>query len=412
MTSDNPASPSKRRPHDDDRETGLEERLANHFRANVPDTLEGALDRWAVEARKPIPMAAGFHDRAVQRSSWWARPRTWTTAVAASLSVIVVVATVANATGLVEWGHFFRHGFGTERIADEDLGTDLNLTQQVDGFTVAIGRVYADPFSVAMAVRVTPPEGLPPGSVDLRQATLYDQNGQFLEGPGVQDGGDANTMVRTFYNAAIPTGATSVRYRYEIDDLRYMVQPTVENGEIVPIEEVVPGTPCQREPPYPGQPAEQPSDATLCYLIASRPLVFDFEVPLGPGLSVVPGEHAGPDGATIDVTRLSAGRIGASLDIAGVGPFASVTIESAGQSFPLTTYGLACPYDATTRFNYTTDQPVPLDAGPWTVTIAADPAQQPDQLGRSGELGACPRLDVTGDWTIAVDPATGVVHWQ
>ena len=414
MTSDKLRIPTNARPDEDARVPGLEERLLAHFRAEVPATIETALDRWAIEAqtRGSASRLVGPHglDGRDRRPGQWSRRATWATAIAASLSVVVILATVATAAGLVEWGHYFQRGFGTGRIADEDLGTDLNLTQQVDGFTVTIGRVYADPYSVAMTVRITPPAGLPAGSVNLRAATLYDQDGQFLGGPGVQGGTDDDTMVRTFYNNAIPAGATTVRYRYEITDLRYMVQPTVENDRVVPIEDVVPGTPCQREPPYRGQPAGQSPNEDFCYLIASQPLVFDFEVPLGPGVSVVPGEQTSHDGTIIDVTRLSAGRIGASLDVAGVGPFASVTIETGGQSYPLTTYGLACPYDATTRFNYTTDQPIPLNAGPWTVTVSADPSQQPEQLGRSGELRACPRLDVGGDWAFTVDPVMGAVE--
>lgn len=408
MISDNARSSSGPL-HDDVRHPELEDRLATLFQSEPPLALREALDRWVADARRTSEPAPALARPILLPPQGHRRLANWATAAAASLSIVVVLATVASATGLIEWGRYFQDGFGTERIAEEDLGTDLNLTEQVDGFTVTIGRVYADPYSVAMTIRVTPPEGLPQGSIDLRKATLYDETGQFLGGPGAQSGDEDNVLVRTFFNNPIPAGRTTVNYRYEIDDLRYFVQPVVEDGRVVPAEEVVAGTPCQREPPYRGEPSGQPQDDTSCYLIASQPLSFQFEVPLGPGLSVVPGKLIASNGTVATITQLSAGHIGASVDIEGVGPFASVSIETGGQMFPLATYGFACPYDATTRFNYTTDQPIPLDAGLWTVVISADPSQQPEQLGRSGELGPCPRLDVTGEWTFTVDPATGSV---
>ena len=307
-------------------------------------------------------------------------------------------------------GGYFRNGFGTERIADENLGTDLNLTQMVDGFTVTIGRVYADPYSIAMAVRITPPDGLPAGNVDLRQATLSDEAGQFLGGPGAQGGDEGDTRIWTFYNNALHPGSTSVRYRYEITDLRYSVGPRIEDGEAVPIHEVVPGVPCQREPPYRGQPADQPTDETRCYLIASAALVFDFEIPMGPGVSVVPGPQTASNGTVANITQVSAGRIGASVDIEGVGPFASVSIETGGQTLPLGTHGYACPYDATTRFNYTTDQQIPLDVGPWTIRISAGAGQIPANAGDYPPGGGpCNLFTLEGQWAFTVDPTTRAV---
>lgn len=253
MISDNARSSSGTR-HDDVRHPELEDRLAALYRSEPPPALREALDGWLADAQRTSGSAPALATPILLRPHRRRRLANWATAAAAALSIVVVLATVASATGLIEWGHYFRDGLGTERIAEEDMGTDLNLTQQVDGFAVTIGRVYADPYSVAMTIRVTPPEGLPPGSIDLRKATLYDQEGQFLSGPGVQSGGD-DTVVRTFYNNTIPAGSTSIRYRYQIDDLRYMVQPSVENDQIVPIDEVVPGVPCQREPPYRGQPS-------------------------------------------------------------------------------------------------------------------------------------------------------------
>ena len=406
MTSANPSSPDHR-PEDRRPAADLEERLTAYFHIDVPAALEGSLDRWPMEARAPVPMPPAVSGRPSRLGHRLARTRTWLTTAAAALAVFVVLATVAGAMGLVEWGHFFRNGFGTERIADEDLGTDLNLTQTVDGFTVTIGRVYADPFSVAMAVRITPPGGLPTGNVDLRQATLYDEAGRFLGGPGVQGAGE--TAIRTFYNNPLPAGATSVRYRYEITDLRYAVRPVVKDDQVVPIDEIVPGVPCQREPPYPGQPVDQPTDDTLCYLIASRPLSFTFEVPLGPGISLSPGPQTASNGTVANVSQVSAGRIGASVEIEGVGPFANVSVETGGQQYPLTTFGYACPYDGSSRFTYFTNLPIPLDTGTWTVRISASPGQIPANAGDYlPGRGQCNLIAPVGEWTFSVDPTITV----
>ena len=300
-------------------------------------------------------------------------------------------------------------GLGTERITEEDLGTDLNLTQQVDGFTVTIGQVYADPYSVAMTVRVTPPDGLPAGNTQIHQWNLYDESGAFLRTPGAQLGAADGTQILTFYNNQLPPGETVARYRYEITDLRYMAPPTVVNGEEIPIQEIAPGVPCQREPAHRGQPSGQAVDETRCYLIASQPLDFEFEVPIGPGVSVTPGEQIATNGSVANVTQVTGGRIGASVDVEGIGPFASVSVETNGQTFPLATYGYACPYDASTRFNYITDQPIPFDTGPWTIRISADPAQVPANAGDYPPGGGpCGQIEPQGEWSFAIDPATDV----
>lgn len=386
----------------------LEAQLERLYAHEPPAHLVLSVDHWASGLKRgavSIPAEPARMGRRINR-----RSASWLSAIAASLSVLAVIATVATAAGLIEWGDYFQGGFGTERIAEEDLGTDLNLTQQVDGFTVTIGRVYADPYSVAMTVQVTPPDGLPAGDIDLRQSDLYDEAGDFLGGPGAQGPLVNHTMVRTFYNNPLPPGKTVVRYRFEVTDLRYAVQPRVIDDEIVPIQEVVPGVPCQREAPYRGQPADRPTDETRCYLIASQPLVFDFEVPIGPGVSVIPGEQIARNGSVVDVTQVAAGRIGASVAIEGVGPFASVSIETGGQTFPLATFGYACPYDETTRFDYITDKPIPLDSGPWTVRILADPAQVPVNAGDYPPgAGPCGRIEPQGEWIFTVDPATSTL---
>lgn len=385
--------------------SALEARLTDLYRSEPPASLSRAVDRWAALAADSAVLSTQPAMLRPRR-----RTRSWFSAVAAALTVIVVLATVATATGLVDWGRYFQYGSWTGGLAGEDLGTDFNLTQEVDGFTVTIGRVYADAYGVAMVVRVTPPEGLPDGDVDLREATLYDEDGQFLGGPGAQGGGEGDTRVQSFYNNPLPAGTTSVQYRYEITDLRYAVQPVFEDGTVVPLREVVPGVPCQREPPYRGQPAELPIDETRCYLIASQPLVFEFEVPLGPGVSVAPGEQVASDGSVANVTQVSAGRLGASVDIEGVGPFASVSIETGGQTFPLATYGYACPYDATSRFNYITDQEIPLDTDPWTVRISASPEQIPANAGDYAPgAGQCNQFTPEGEWEFTVDPTATTV---
>ncbi len=403
MNSDDPINSIPDDARQDTRYPGLEARLERLYAHTPPAHLVLAMNQWASkpeEGTVSLPVTAARMSHRSHR-----RSMSWLSAIAASLLVLVVVATVATATGLIEWGRYFQAGFGTERIAQEGLGTDLDLTQQVDGFTVTIGRVYADPFSIAMTVRITPPDGLPPGRVDVRQSALYDEAGNFLSGPGAQIGAEDDTMVRTFYNNALTPGSTSAHYRFEITDLRFAVQPQVVDEEVVPIQEVLSGVPCQREPAYRGQPIDEASDETFCYLIASQPLVFEFDVPIGPGVAVAPGEQTASNGSVVNVTRVTGGRIGALVDIEGVGPFASVSIETGGQTFPLATYGYACPYDATTPFNYITDQPIPLDSGPWTVRIVADPAQVPANAGDyPPAAGPCGQIEPRGDWVFWIDP--------
>lgn len=156
----------------------------------------------------------------------------------------------------------------------------------------------------------------------------------------------------------------------------------------------VPGYDCVPLPytPVPGQ-----TFGNSCEVALSQPIVIEFDEPLGPGINEEPGTLASIDGTAISVDQVTAGRIGASVEIRSVEPFAAVTLIAGNQSFPMTTLGLACPYDSDSMFSYVTDARIPLDQGQLTLRIISHPDQQPSAMGVSGEMGACPRLNVTGE---------------
>lgn len=386
--------------HDRSTRDALERDLTTLYLSATPIGFEDRIGRWHDEALRGDATQSGGAPTMLRKASWLAR-------IAAVLTALVVAATVAAATGLIDWEEAWRFGFGTESIADDGLDVAVDQTQTVDGFTITIGRAYADPFQFAFSMRVREPDGLAgtPGGTVFYNTRVLDPDGDFLSGQPAQGVSEDGTQIGQFYANPIQPGTTAMTYRIILEDLQYQVLPI---PGMAAITEIAPGLPCADVTPEPWQTPR----STPCSLLASRPVEFVVTVPLSPGLSYAPGEQISGNGAVADIEGLTSGRLGTRLSVTGVGFHADVWIDVAGVRYDLDPFlgGIACPVSADRPITYQTSDTVPLDQGPWTVHIAARPEWVPTQ-GATSELGdePCYRFTPDGDWTLQIDPGTYAV---
>lgn len=419
MTHSSPGSAGFRRmdcgPKDDtamDRD--FEQDLAALFASPAPDRLRHRIQALATSledpsktagARGPIVLPVG---RTATRTRRRFRPATWLSGVAAALVIVLLVGGVALATGVINLDTIFQYGFGTRHIVEKDQGVELNMTQQVDGFTVTLGRAYADPFQTVLAVSVQAPKELGTGRVDLRKGTVYDDQGQFLSSPPWQAGGGGQDGVDTYllqrYTNPYEGHPASLTYRYEIDQIHW------ERGGFgtpLPVQGAPPGTECEPFRNHHSVSVEViPGAGCEAYTFTtSTPIIFDFTVPLADGVNLVPGPQTASNGTIAQVNHIASAESGTRMDISGVGPLASVSIDAGDKTYPLKTLGYGCPYDATTRFSYQTEEAIPKDVGPWTVHIDVKATgEQPSSPMQGDAKNLCQALNVTGSWQFTVDP--------
>ena len=391
----------------------LERELTDLFAAPTPDRLQRRIQHMAssLEAA-PLPAAAdptrpsgisSLKDHPHHRRF---RPVGWISGIAAALVVVLLASGVALATGVVNPDRLFEWGFGTHHIAEKDQGVDLNMSQTVDGFTVTLGRAYADPFQIVLAVSIRQPEQLPNGTVGAAKDVLYDDHGRFLGGltpsSGVESTDVGATTLLQYYTNPFDGHPASLTYRYEVDQIRWSrsgPDQTALSPQVLPA-----GMTC--EPVYNRQQRGTPSgDQCNSYILnLQKPMSFTFTVPLAAGVNVVPGPQTASSGAVAQINQIAGGESGTRIDVSGVGPLATVTIEAGGKNYPLTTMGIACPYDATTRFGYVTETAIPTDAGPWTVQIDLPPTDQQLANQLAEVTNGCHPLDFGGSWQFSVDP--------
>lgn len=384
----------------------LERELTDLFAAPTPDRLQRRIQHMA-SSLKAAPAPIGVREAPVlsalpvrRQRVFRRRPATWLSGIAAALVIVLLAGGVALATGVVNLDKLFEGGFGTRHIVEKGQGVDLNMSQTVDGFTVTLGRAYADPFQTVLAVSIRQPEQLPSGNAGFAKDGLYDDQGRFLgflTNSGMESTDAGATTLQQYYTNPFDGHPASLTYRYEVDQIRWSRSGLDQT--VLPA-----GMTC--EPVYNRQQRGTPSgDQCNSYILnLQKPMSFTFTVPLAAGVNVVPGPQTASSGAVAQINQIAGGESGTRIDVSGAGPLATVTIEAGGKSYPLTTMGIACPYDATTRFGYVTETAIPTDAGPWTVRIDLPPTDQQLANQPAEVTNGCHPLDFGGSWQFSVDP--------
>lgn len=173
--------------------------------------------------------------------------------VAAMLLALVLAAGVAYAA-VTLLDRVFGEDRGTQQVTLEDLGTELNRSRTVDGFTVTLGRVYADANRVLVGYTVEPPAGREVWEASLFAPRLTDANGQVLQEHGGREryGERTTGVVRSYSTGEIQGSPKALRLRLTADSIGYYTKPEGRNrvAQVLRLDE---------------------------------PLTFDFTVPMHPG---------------------------------------------------------------------------------------------------------------------------------
>lgn len=167
--------------------------------------------------RAPRILAEGW------ASGWFPRGLS---GVAAPLLALVLAASVAYAA-VTLLDRVFGDDRGTQQVILEDLGTELNRSRTVDGFTVTLGRVYADANRVLVGYTVEPPAGRGIAEADIFAPRLTDGRGGDLQEHGgrARYGEDATGVVRSYSTGEIGGRPRELELMLTADSISYFDEP-------------------------------------------------------------------------------------------------------------------------------------------------------------------------------------------
>lgn len=264
----------------------------------------------------------------------------------------------------------------TQRIVADGLGKEVNLASTVDGFTVTLERVYADPGMIAIGFTISSPPGHDFKSFNVygnvfgqgSDPTLTDGRGhtyslgphgfQFNLGTGVEGGTTGNVLI---YDAAgLPGGSGEISLHLSIAALSVY-------------EQVAP----DHRPAGTSYCGEQTSPIR-CFNVAG-PFTFDFIVPVAPGRVIAPRQAVTADGRTVTLERVILTRTVTRVDLRGVGPDADVRLIVDGVEHqlpaPSVRYYPPLGWPADGVFSYISAEPSLDQHG--AATLVVKPGQHP-----------------------------------
>lgn len=165
--------------------------------------------------------------------------------IAAAVLSILVVMGAASAAVPVLTRVFSLGGAGT--VIQQNLGTQLNLSKTLAGYTMTIKRVYADPNQVLIAYSITPPATrLRRWNFSTGNLTLVDSQGTDLpERSLVADGGggEPQTTLQGFDAAAITGNPREIHLHLTVPWIEAMEQLHAPSGAGQSSGQEFPGAP-------------------------------------------------------------------------------------------------------------------------------------------------------------------------
>ena len=311
-----------------------------------------------------------------------ARPSRRLGVAAALLPVVFVLAAAAAGRLPPILERAFRFDPSTERIVSADLGTDVRLAQTIDGVTVTVERVYADPIQIVVGYTVGGTRNsLFDALLRAADTRLTDARGTPFRhaslswGTGVEDGPAGALAI--FDGRSVTGTPKDVALRFEIAPLRpHRDQPPGDRSSLTSALT----SPLQASP----SPADQR-------------FTFGFTVPFESGRSVEPNQSVSAGGTTATLVRAVTTPNGTRVYLKGVGPNAKVTLAVDGASYDLAPPwgGWACPWTPNDTFAYDASASLMDESGSWRLVVQA--AEPP----RDTEGAACPFV-TGGPWTFDV----------
>lgn len=187
--------------------------------------LVGALDTAYTSPEPPAPMRAAIghalrqqathasSPRAARATSWWPSARLPRRAVVVTASILLAALILGGGAFAVEpyLANLFNMEPGTQQVLALKLAQPVHVTQQLDGFTVTVEKVYADANNVLVAYVVTLPAGGGYTSAMLVDPVASTDQGTL--GPGGMGFGAANQGTSQanmlFFDASSITGTPS-----------------------------------------------------------------------------------------------------------------------------------------------------------------------------------------------------------
>ncbi len=292
----------------------------------------------------------------------WGLPRRVGTIAASLLLVLALVgATYAVVPAL---NRLFEAHTGTEAIISDGLGREVNASRTVDGFTVIVKHVYADPNQIVIGLVVSGPPGRTFNNIqtwaEFRdggrtwqvQPILTDHQGHSFSGGlggtqgGVEDG--AAAVLLTYNGSGIEAGQREIDVQLVIGALRAY---------------------------------ERLGDNEFRDVIVEGPFTFDLTIPVEAGRMVELHQTVESGGTEVTLERMVTTPTGTRVSLRGAGPNADVRLTVEGVTYQLhSPDGLAWPvtWAADSQWDYVTGTSLQDKRGEWVLTVrpgaSADPS--------------------------------------
>lgn len=322
--------------------------LDTFYMAPEPPAYLNASITWAIRER-------AAERRKTPRSQRWFDPGRWMprrlATVAVSLLAVVVLAGASYAS-LPILQEAFNINIGTGEIIASDLGREVHVSQTVDGFTMTVERVYADPHQIVIGYTLQGPDGRAfnhimawaevdgggangPQLTDMQGNPFY--GGFAAQQPGIQDGVAAGLL--TFGGGGIPAGTEELRVQLHVGWLSAYERLGDNHFEMVEI---------------------------------AAPLVFDLTIPVEPGRVADLNQSVEAGGATATLVRFVTTATGTRVSVQGAGPNADVRLTVDGDTYLLRPEeGVAPPlrWEPGSTWEYVTGTSLEDKQGEWLLSV-------------------------------------------
>jgi Domain of unknown function (DUF4179) len=334
-------------------------------------------DRLARFSSRQVPQyAAGTSDRAitaVSATTQSADARVRRPMMAFALVAAVLCLMGAGYVAMPALEHLFEVHTGTRAIIYNNLGREVNITQTVDGFTVAVRRVYADPNHVVIGLTVSGPQGRtfnhimpwgewygydPQRGLGTSPVLTDDQSRGFSGGMGGEQGAlqEGSTPYLLDYDG-VGIGASGV-------DLPKEIHVHLKIGMLSAYEQL------------PGDKYQE--------IFVQGPFGFNLTIPVESGRVADLHQTVEAGGHKVTLERVVTAPTGTRVSLRGAGPNAEVRLTVGGQTYDLgPPDGQAIPFqwsaDSVWEYLSGTLLGDKADGGAeWELTVRPTPPLPPD----------------------------------
>ncbi len=237
------------------------------------------------------------------------RQRLWVTP-ALILAVFILIGAAYAEVPIIEQA--FKMDSGTARIVTDNLGTVVNRSQTIDGFTLTVKRIYADPNQVVVGYTVNGP----PGQKFNTFMVWGEQAGTL---PTLTDARGAQLSVAgDLYGTAVEGGKYAQVLRYTApNQLGHATRATLafDVGMITAVKQI--------------------GGRQLRSVAVRGRLHFVLLVPVAPGRVTYVGQSTTAAGIRVTLERVVTSLLGTRVTLRGVGPRTTADLEVNGSDYPL-----------------------------------------------------------------------------